>query len=98
MKLAGKRIAYLLEEGFEDLEFYVPFMRLQEEGATVTVVGTKMMTYHGKACLEAKPDVLVQEVKADDFDGIVVPGGWAPDKLRRYPAVTGTGTRYLRPG
>ncbi len=89
MKLAGKRIAYLLEEGFEDLEFYVPFMRLQEEGATVTVVGTKMVTYRGKACLEAKPDVLAQDVKADDFDGIVVPGGWAPDKLRRYPAVTG---------
>ena len=53
MKLAGKRIAYLLEEGFEDLEFYVPLMRLQEEGAVVTVVGTKMTTYHGKACLAA---------------------------------------------
>ena len=89
MKLAGKRIAYLLEEGFEDLEFYVPLMRLQEEGAVVTVVSPKMTTYRGKACLEAKPDVLAQDVKADDFDGIVVPGGWAPDKLRRYPAVTG---------
>jgi len=89
MKLAGKRIAYLLEEGFEDLEFYVPLMRLQEEGAVVTVVSTKITTFHGKACLEAKPDVLAQDVKAEDFDAIVVPGGWAPDKLRRYPAVTG---------
>jgi protease I len=89
MKLAGKRIAYLLDEGFEDLEFYVPLMRLQEERAVVTVVGAKIATFHGKACLEARPDVLAQDVTPDDFDAIVVPGGWAPDKLRRYPAVTG---------
>jgi protease I len=89
MKLAGKHIAYLLEEGFEDLEFYVPYMRLQEEGAKVTVVSTKMTTFRGKACLEAKPDALAKDVSPDDFDAIVVPGGWAPDKLRRYPAVTG---------
>ena len=89
MKLVGKRVAYLLEEGFEDLEFYVPLMRLQEEGAQVTVVSTKITTFRGKACLEAKPDVLAQDVGPDDFDAIVVPGGWAPDKLRRYPAVTG---------
>jgi deglycase len=89
MKLAGKRIAYLLDEGFEDLEFYVPLMRLQEEGAVVTVVSAKIATFHGKACLEAKPDVLAQDVTPDDFDGIVVPGGWAPDKMRRYPAITG---------
>ena len=89
MKLVGKRVAYLLEEGFEDLEFYVPLMRLQEEGAQVTVVSTKITTFRGKACLEAKPDVLAQDAGPDDFDAIVVPGGWAPDKLRRYPAVTG---------
>ena len=89
MKLVGKRIAYLLEEGFEDLEFYVPLMRLQEEGAQVTVVSTKITTFRGKTCLEAKPDVLAKDVGPDDFDAIIVPGGWAPDKLRRYPAVTG---------
>ena len=87
MKLRGKRIAYLVEAGFEDLEFWVPVMRLQEEGATVMVLGTRMETYYGKHCLEAKPDSTVDQVKSDDFDGIVIPGGWAPDKLRRYPAV-----------
>lgn len=89
MRLTGKHIAYLVDEGFEDLEFWVPLMRLQEEGAKVTVIAAKMKTFHGKSCLEATPDVLAEEVKADDFDAIVVPGGWAPDKMRRYPAITG---------
>ena len=87
MKLEGKHIAYLVGEGFEDLEFWVPLMRLQEEGARVTVVSYKMATFTGKHCLEATPDALAEEVSAGDFDGVVVPGGWAPDKMRRYPAI-----------
>jgi protease I len=90
MKLEGKHIAYLVEDGFEDLEFWVPFMRLKEEGARVTVVGSgKGDSYRGKNGLEAHPDVSAEQVKPDDFDALVVPGGWAPDKLRRYPAVVG---------
>jgi protease I len=88
MKLTGKHIAYLVDEGFEDLEFWVPLMRLREEGAKITVVGGKIKTYRGKHCLEATPDALAQDVSADDFDAVVVPGGWAPDKMRRYPAIT----------
>jgi protease I len=88
MLLEGKRIAYLLEEGFEDLEFWVPLMRLKEEGARVTVVGSgKGEKFRGKHCLEARPDTQAEAVGPDDFDALVVPGGWAPDKLRRYPAV-----------
>jgi len=88
MKLAGKHIAYLIEDGFEDLEFWVPLMRLREEGARVTVVGSGSASqYRGKHCLQARADVAAGEVSADDFDALVVPGGWAPDKLRRYPAV-----------
>jgi protease I len=87
MKLEGKHIAYLVGEGFEDLEFWVPLMRLREEGATVTVVAPEVKTYRGKHCLEATPDKAAQDVKAEDFDAIVVPGGWAPDKMRRYPAL-----------
>ncbi len=90
MKLTGKHIAYLIEDGYEDLEFWVPRMRLLEEGADVTVVGSgKGDHYTGKHCLEARPDASAAQVSADDFDAIVVPGGWAPDKLRRFPAVTG---------
>ena len=87
MKLQGKRIAYLVEDGFEDLEFWVPVMRLREEGADVIIVGSRMDRFHGKYRLEALPDVEASEVCAEVFDGLVVPGGWAPDKLRRYPAV-----------
>ena len=88
MRLKNKKIAILVEEGFEDLEFWVPVMRLQEEGAEVTVVGTgSQPRFTGKHCLEATPDVTADEVSAQDFDALVVPGGWAPDKLRRYDSV-----------
>jgi len=89
MKLQGVKVAYLVEEGFEDLEFWVPLMRLREEGAQVTVVGSgRANSFTGKQGLKARPDVNADQVGPDDFDALVVPGGWAPDKLRRYPAVT----------
>ncbi len=88
MRLKDKRIAMLLEEGFEDLEFWVTVMRLREEGAEVTVVGTAAnKTVRGKNGLQATSDVAAEAVSAADFDAIAVPGGWAPDKLRRYPAI-----------
>jgi len=88
MKLSGKHIAYLVEEGFEDLEFWVPVMRLHEEGARVTIIGTgRTGAYRGKHCLEVDADVNAEQVDPKDLDAIVVPGGWAPDKLRRDPAV-----------
>ena len=87
MKLSGKKVAILLEEGFEDLEFWVPLMRLQEEGAQVIVVAPKLATYGGKGGLEARADAAAEAVSATDFEALVVPGGWAPDKLRRYPAI-----------
>jgi protease I len=90
MKLEGKRVAVLVEEGFEDLEFWVVVMRLQEEGAKVVIVGTEAgKTVRSKSGgLTATSDVAAADVSADDFDAVVVPGGWAPDKLRRYSAVT----------
>ena len=84
-KLDGKKIAYLIGPGFEDLEFWVPFMRLIEEGAAVTVIGIKANeTYTGKTCLPAKSDLGCDDANPADYDAIVVPGGWAPDKMRRY--------------
>lgn len=88
MRLEGKRIAYLVEEGFEDLEFWVPVMRLREEGAEVRIVGSgRQSSFRGKHCLEAEAEVSADEVRAEEFDGVVIPGGWAPDKLRRVDAV-----------
>lgn len=88
MRLTGKRIAYLVEDGFEDLEFWVPLMRLQEEGADVVVVGTgREEEFRGKHGLKARPDTTADRVGSAEVDAVVIPGGWAPDKLRRSDAV-----------
>lgn len=87
MKLTGKKVAVLIAEGFEDLEYWVTVMRLREEGAEVVSVGTNLDTVKGKNALEGTADALAGEVDASEFDGLVVPGGWAPDKLRRCPEV-----------
>lgn len=88
MRLAGKRIAILLAEGVEDLEFYVPMMRLQEEGADVVAAGLDLRPVRGKNGLEITPTVTIADLRTDDLFGLVLPGGWAPDKLRRYREVT----------
>jgi len=88
MKLSGKKIAVLLAEGFEDLEYWVTVMRLQEEGAEVVTVGPSKEEVHGKNALTARADATAEEVDAGSFDGVVIPGGWAPDKLRRYEGIT----------
>lgn len=88
MRLTNKRVVYLVGPEFEDLEFWVPFMRLREEGAQVTIAGNRAgETYRGKGGLTARADVAVSEVVPNFYDAIVIPGGWAPDKLRRDEAV-----------
>jgi protease I len=86
--LDGMRVVVLVAEGVEDLEYWVTVMRLREAGATVTTVGTSLDTVRGKHGLEARADRLAGEIPAEDVDGLVIPGGWAPDKLRRYAAIT----------
>jgi protease I len=87
MRLQGLSVLYFVEEGFEDLEFWVPVMRLREEGAKVVVAGTGAEAYKGKHGLTAKVDADAANLRADEFDAVVIPGGWAPDKLRRYDSV-----------
>ena len=89
MRLTGKKVAVLVAEGFEDLEYWVTVMRLREEGAEVISVGPDTEPVSGKNALKATADVTADGVDADELDGIVIPGGWAPDKLRRYPGITG---------
>jgi protease I len=88
VKLKGKKVVVLLAEGFEDLEYWVTVMRLREEGAEVLTAGPSLDPVPGKNFLEARADVRPGDVDPLELDGIVIPGGWAPDKLRRYPAVT----------
>jgi protease I len=84
MRLKGKTIGYLVAQEVEDLEFWVPVMRLREEGAHVVIIGLDTHPVRGKHGLEMIPDVSIAEAPtADVLDGLVIPGGWAPDKLRR---------------
>ena len=88
MKLSGKTIAILVAEGVEDLEYYVPMMRLQEESAAVLTAAMDLKPVRGKNGLVVTPDTAVESLTPDTLDALVIPGGWAPDKLRRYPPVT----------
>lgn len=89
MQLDNQHVAVLVDRSFEDLEFWVPVMRLREEGADVTVAGRDAnATFTGKHGLTATTDVAARNLDADELDAVVVPGGWAPDKLRRDQGVT----------
>lgn len=86
MELKNKKVVIPVENMFNDLEFWYPFYRLKEAGAEVVVVGSgSAETYTGKSGTETKVDAGAGQVDASDFDGIVIPGGYAPDLMRRYP-------------
>ena len=87
MRLQNKLVAVLIAEGVEDLEYYVPLMRLQEEGAKVLTAALNLNPVKGKHGLEIKPDTTIESLKADGLFALILPGGWAPDKLRRYAVV-----------
>jgi len=89
MDLDQQRIVVLVDKSFEDLEFWVPVMRLREERARVVVAGRDAdSTFTGKHGLTATTEMAARDLAPDDLDGVVVPGGWAPDKLRRDDGVT----------
>ncbi|OGO04859.1 MAG: protease [Chloroflexi bacterium RBG_13_56_8] len=87
MSLEGKRVIVLAEDMYEDPELWYPYYRLLEEGAEVTIVGPEAKTYESKYGFPVSAKVAAEEVNAGDYDGVVIPGGYAPDYLRRYPAV-----------
>lgn len=88
MKLQGKRVACLVGDDYEDLEVWYPVLRLQEEGATVDLIGLEAnASCKGKHGYPCKSTHAIGQVKAADYDAVIVPGGWMPDKLRRYTDV-----------
>ena len=82
-----KKILQLVSDDFEDLELWCPVMRLREAGAIVDLVAEKPGKYHGKYGVPCEVEMSFEDVESKDYDGILVPGGWAPDKLRRFPKV-----------
>ena len=82
--LDGRRILMFVGDTYEDLELWYPKLRLIEAGAQVVVAGAEAGgTYAGKNGYPCVSDASIQEVHAADFNGLVVPGGFMPDKLRR---------------
>jgi protease I len=86
MELSGKKMVIAVENMFNTHEFWYPFFRLKEAGCEVVVMGSgSAETYSGKPGTEVTVDVNADQVSAADYDGIVIPGGYAPDFMRRYP-------------
>ena len=87
--IAGKRVAMLVEEGFEDRELIGPLEMLRAAGAIVTLVGpvagARFTGKHGDAVVTA--DLAAGAARMKDFDALVIPGGYAPDKMRMRHAM-----------
>ncbi len=86
-KLNGRNVLIFAEDIYEDLELWYPYYRMIEEGAVVTIAAPEMRQYKGKNGYPLKPDKAIDDISADQFDILIIPGGFAPDKLRRYEKV-----------
>ena len=82
------RVLALVGDSYEDLELWYPVLRLREAGAHMTIAGAKEnQLYHGKNGYPCVSDASIADMESADFHGIILPGGWMPDKVRRDPKV-----------
>ena len=86
-RLGHRKIIVLAEDLYEELELWYPVLRLREEGAIVVIAGTGGKTYHGKHGYPVTVETTAEKLSHAGFDAVVIPGGYAPDRLRRHPAV-----------
>ncbi len=88
MSVIGKRVLIFVGDDYEDLELWYPKLRLIEAGMHVVVAGQQAdKVYHGKNGYPCKSDAAINDMDSANFDGVLCPGGWMPDKLRRDPKV-----------
>ena len=90
MSLNGVRVALLIEDEYQILEGWYPLLRLQAAGADVKVVGSgRKTTFDSKEHYPMEADLSAADARAEDFDAVIVPGGFAPDNMRLYPPMVG---------
>jgi protease I len=87
MKLKGKKVLLLLEDQYEDLEYWYPRIRMKEEGAQVFAAGSRKAVFTGKHGLPAHADGSIEEIELDEYHGLIIPGGYSPDRMRRSRAM-----------
>jgi protease I len=87
MKLADAQVAVLAENLYQELELWYPLMRLREEGCNVVVVGPAQQTYASKLGYPVTPDLVIGDADPAAFDAVVIPGGFAPENMRRHRAM-----------
>src|SRR6266542_5760414 len=84
MELKGKHVAVLVENLYQDLEVWYPVLRMREAGAEVTIVGPAARTYSSKHGYEVRADKSAEQIDAAGFDALIIPGGYAPDRMRLH--------------
>lgn len=90
MELQGRQLAILAEDSYQELELWYPLLRMREAGAEVSVIGgAGVEEYHSRHDYLVKVDTTADAVLAEDFGAIIIPGGYAPDHMRRHPGMVG---------
>jgi len=92
------KVVVFLDELVEDVEFIYPYFRFKEEGFETYSVAVEKKTYHGKKGCTYRPDRVFEEIKNETFDCVYIPGGYAPDRLRRYPEILDFVRRHYEAG
>jgi len=87
MQLSGKKVVIISTHNFEDTELIYPYYRLKEAGADVKIASLEKGTICGKHGIEVTAELAIKELSADNYDAVIIPGGWAPDRLRVYKEV-----------
>src|ERR1051326_6772126 len=94
----NKSILCFVDDLYEDLELWYPKLRLEEAGYATCLAGLELKVFRGKNGYPAAAEALLSEVKSADFLGLLVPGGFMPDKLRREPRVLSLAREFFEQG